>query len=576
MADDNVPFRADEGALLQFGDAGRAPVLSYDVPQPAEYNGRYLLELQFGDEIWTRSATAVPPPPPPPPPPPAGTAPGTKVAFPREMLNPELMAANAALASLAKVSKAPSASTRSASNPAAQLTSAIATPSVQVSSQAKPARSASFDTLVRRVGEDNLAMLANAGAVVVERRNLDGTVRLAVTAPPDPTKIRPRIAIVHACRLSSYLGEYGAGRTISTFSLLPGEQHEIEIKTYKRTKTTTVESSSILDSYESTVADEFASDLMAESSSQSSEEKSFGFHAEAEAKATFGFGSASASGGVEGSKSSKREEFAKNVASTTQKHAATAASKRQVEINTSSQTETEAGEETATKRIVKNINVGRTLNFVFRQMNQVFVTVLSLVDIRIAFENGDPAKAREYTLPDLEEFLKEMVVPASRDAVRDQIWAALYENFDWRGEHAPLVEAVKLEGNPSGGALALKVIADPKKASFWRFRRQAAKLDPLLDGAAVTVPGAVLGVNRSTLPTDGVVVDALLGQGNALDAYSMGLQMAAVDEKHIANAAAQAEVDSLRARIDAAVSGDAARAEIVARLLGPAVEPNDG
>src|SRR3712207_8730267 len=35
--------------------------------------------------------------------------------------------------------------------------------------------------------------------------------------------------------------------------------------------------------------------------------------------------------------------------------------------------------------LFRSINVSRTLNFVFRQMNQEFITVLHLVDVRVAF-----------------------------------------------------------------------------------------------------------------------------------------------------------------------------------------------
>jgi hypothetical protein len=79
----------------------------------------------------------------------------------------------------------------------------------------------------------------------------------------------------------------------------------------------------------------------------------------------------------------------------------------------------------------------------------------------------------------------------------------------------------------------------------------------------------VLGVTRSTLPTDGVLVEALLGQGNALDAYSMGLQMEAVREKLTANERAAAEVALLRQKLDAVAAGDKERVELLARLFPP-------
>ena len=48
----------------------------------------------------------------------------------------------------------------------------------------------------------------------------------------------------------------------------------------------------------------------------------------------------------------------------------------------------------AIEREIENINLSRTLNFVFRQMNQKFVTMLHLTDVRVAFFNGDGAPAQ--------------------------------------------------------------------------------------------------------------------------------------------------------------------------------------
>src|SRR5689334_9896250 len=66
MSDDSLPFRADENALVRFGEPGSAPLLNYNVPQPAEYNGRYFLDL-------TLPAGALLPPPKLPDPKPGGS-----------------------------------------------------------------------------------------------------------------------------------------------------------------------------------------------------------------------------------------------------------------------------------------------------------------------------------------------------------------------------------------------------------------------------------------------------------------------------------------------------------------------
>lgn len=589
MADDALPFRADDSALIRFGDAGRAPVLSYDVPQPAEYNGRHFLELLLADDVWSAAARPKPAPlptaptapatPPTRPAPPTVTPPtvgpdrpttGSGPAGSGKFQRPLLGSINAVLADA--VAKVPKGRAAPADGPLLGGILAVR-PRPEASADGpaapRPAHLRRLDALVARLGEEQVVAEIRNGARLVERRTLDNRICYDLVPPPDPALARPRLAIVHVCRLSSFLGEYGAGRTISTFSLLPGERHEIEIKTYKRSKRTASEASSILDSFEETRAEEFQSDLSSENTSQNTETENFNYQAEAEASATWGWGQATASGGVAGGTTGQREEFAKNVASTTQKHAATAAAKRQVEVNTSTTSEVEEGEETTVKRTIENINVGRTLNFVFRQMNQVFLTVLHVVDVRIAFRNGDPAMEREFALPELTRLLDELVAPAARKTVSEAIWQALTACFDWRGDHRPLVEAVKLAAKPNGGAMSVAVAPDRNAADYWRFRRQATTLDALADGAAVTVPGVVLGVTRSTLPTDGVVVDALLGQGNALDAYSMGLQVQAVAEKQAQNARLQAETEALQLKLQAVRDKDKERAALIAQVFPP-------
>jgi hypothetical protein len=75
----------------------------------------------------------------------------------------------------------------------------------------------------------------------------------------------------------------------------------------------------------------------------------------------------------------------KNVSSALQKHAATASAKRDVQVNTSYEEKEETGEETSIEREIANVNLSRTLNFVFRQMNQEFISILHLVNVRVGF-----------------------------------------------------------------------------------------------------------------------------------------------------------------------------------------------
>jgi hypothetical protein len=200
-------------------------------------------------------------------------------------------------------------------------------------------------------------------------------------------------------------------------------------------------------------------------------------------------------------------------------------------------------------------------------MNQKFVTVLYITDVRVGFHNGHDGSWREITLPDLEEFLEEMVKPADRDSLRLAIHDALYYTFDWKGDHRPMLEERKL--TPSEDAKP-PIITDPQKPSpytYWKYCQNMTLLNRNKDGVEVSIPGVIINVTDSTLPTDGVIVEALLGQGNALDAYSLGLQMEAVREKLTTNDHSQTNIDLVKAKLKTVENKDTVKADILAQLF---------
>ncbi|MEV5025414.1 Ig-like domain-containing protein [Paenibacillus sp. LPE1-1-1.1] len=243
------------------------------------------------------------------------------------------------------------------------------------------------------------------------------TVAVKVVIIPEVISRLKRLIIVEQYQLSSYLGNYGAGRTLKTFSLLPGEKSKISVRSYTQSETTSKSASSVVDSFTDESAIDLEKSMANEQSNRKGYEESFKYKVSAEAKASWGFGSASINGEVSGGTNGAREEFAKNMSNAVQKHVAKASSNRDMQVNTSYETKTSSSEETAIVREIENINVGRTLNFVFRQMNQEFITLLHLTDIRIGFfsvdmVNGKEVPAyREVTLPQLDALLNDTIVP---------------------------------------------------------------------------------------------------------------------------------------------------------------------
>jgi Big-like domain-containing protein len=379
------------------------------------------------------------------------------------------------------------------------------------------------------------------------------TVTITVSTQPVVVPKITRLLLAESYRLSTYLGNYGAGRPLKTFTLLPGEKTKISVKAYTRSETDRKDASSILDSFTKESADDFEQATTAEQSYKENYDESFKYSVRGEAQASWGWGSAKVSGEVSGGTNAAREEFAKNVVNATQKHASKASAKRDVQVNTSYEVKEQTGEETSIEREIENVNVSRTLNFVFRQMNQEFITILHLVDVRVAFFRVDVVNGvevptyREATLPQLKSFLAEVIMPDRQQEVQKAIFAQVGMILDYRDEPHSFYEEKELPD----GSKYLRVLKD--LTSTYK--------DPAT-GTEVVVPGLILAVTKNVMRTEGIVVEALLGQADALDAYSHGLQDEAVQAKHLANAVTQAEIDKRSLALKIIDAKDAAAAKV--------------
>ena len=396
----------------------------------------------------------------------------------------------------------------------------------------------------------------------------DATVGINVTLMPDIVSRLTRLILVESYQLSSYLGNYGAGRTIKTFSLLPGEKTRISIKTYTRTEESAKSAASILDSVTDERVEEFETLMANEHSNQKNYQESKMYKVGASAKASWGWGSATISGELGGNSNSAREEFAKNVANATRKQADRASAKREMQVNTAYEVRQQAGEETAIEREVENINVSRTLNFIFRQMNQEFITLLHLVDVRVGFFRVEQINGKEenvyqeVTLPELDNLLKQVIVAEKRSEVKNAILRQLMNVFDYQDQRHSFVEE--------------KVFLDEKGQEISNFRYLRAKKDYVstyrdrATDTEIQVSGIILAANKYVLRTEGVMVEALLGQGNGLDDYSNGLQDQTVQAKALSNAQLQAEIDRQQLAMQIIASKDQEAAKLYDLMYRPA------
>jgi hypothetical protein len=528
---------ASNDPLIQLEEGGVAPVLRYDVPEPTSYDGKHFLRLTFDHDVFLPAASEMP----------GAAAATTFRQLPRDVLRAELDSwARTGTSARAGLPSVPTALLRRASGAAVRPTSLDAPFVVDTGTPTPPPPPPPppDDDLI-----DGLLAEVLAGKQFVTVVTVDGEEE--VEPVPVPTVPDPHLYLIESIRLSSFLGDYGAGRIVKTFSLLPGEVTRISMRTFRQQESSRKAASSVLDS----LTNESAQDLQTSVVREQSDQRSFGttseYYADAEASARWGWGDAKVSAGVKGSSNAAREESVKNVANATAQHTARASAKREVEVNTSSEASARSEDELSIEREIENINLSRTLNFVFRQMNQEFTTALHLTDVRVAFFNGDRASRREVPLSRLDDLLEEVVLPGDRDEVRAVVLEQLEAVRDRLGVPVAVVERVEVGPGDS----------------FLRFDPALTSLVDDGRGRTFTVPGLLLHQDRLVMRTEGVVVEALLGNGAALDGYAEQLQGLEVEQRGADVALATARAAQLALVNDVIADGDDARADRVERLV---------
>ncbi len=566
--------------LITLDPGGTAPIISYNVPEPTTYTGRNFIELPY-DEMWfledlrggTVSTVSL-----------AGQpietvrdevqkglstgfAGGT--AFPNLRMTRPVVGAKATTAGAttsAKTARArPSAAKTSQPKPTTTDNGSSGSGSTGTPSASSSDTGSGAGDVAETLDDEEVSWHLQMGDKLVLSTNILGTV--VPRFVPAPVEIVPRFVIVESWRLSSFLGQYGAGRVLSTTTLLPGEKTSISIKTYRQTESTSTQASSIFDSVTETAADEFQTSVENEQSSKETYDNSFNYYADAEASASWGWGKASVQGGVSGSTNSSREESAKNVSTAASNHAQTASAQRDVTVDTSYQVTESSGEETSIVREIQNINVSRTLNFVFRQMNQEFITLIHLVDLRVAFYNNDPDDSIEVPLSEIDTLLATVMVSdaAKQLEVKNALLYAV-QNI------------MNRDGNIAADFVRQKAYreADGTTSNFWHVNTGyvSTYLDPAT-GTSIVVPGVILSATKNVLRTEGVIVEALLGQAEALDWYNLALQDEAVAERKHDNRAL--DLQSSREELAQKIvrDKDATAADLFAKVFPPPVLDED-
>ncbi|MCZ4279742.1 hypothetical protein O4H49_03055 [Kiloniella laminariae] len=351
---------------------------------------------------------------------------------------------------------------------------------------------------------------------------------------PRPKQARPAVYMIMRMKMASYLGDYGAGQTLKTFSLLPGETTTISLKSYTHNEETSKSAESVLDSYSESVTEELQTTVenTTQQTESSSETDVDSMSVEAGTNVGVNLGIVSFGGDAGGGASSVNtateavESQVSSLESAVDHHVQTADTARQVEVNTETSSSTSSGTEETITRTLENINRSRVLNFVFRQLLQEYFTLTYLDGVSFIYDNGMGKRRRTANLSSIGNLLRQVMdSPAEAKKEENRIYEHLCNIPDYQGNRESFIELVKGTNknciNPSASQSKYEYVK--KRGDLKQVYRDKS------------VEGIILSVKHRILRTPSVIVDALLGQGEALDCYNIQLQEAANKQAHLEN-----------------------------------------
>jgi hypothetical protein len=203
---------------------------------------------------------------------------------------------------------------------------------------------------------------------------------------------------------------------------------------------------------------------------------------------------------------------------------------REININTTTNSTESTGEENSVVRELSNVNLSRTLNFVFRQLHQEHIVVHWLKNIKFVYWNPNTGERRVVFSHNLLSMLEEILVDQNAvDEVFLQIMTSVGYVFNYNEDPIQFFESRNFN-TPNNANNCDGRTLNANQDCLW------LRVKNLNDTYAnITVNGVILGVQTHILRTPSVIVDSLLGQGEALDCYNSLLQDEAVRTAKVKN-----------------------------------------
>ncbi|MCU0440416.1 MAG: hypothetical protein MUC49_21195 [Raineya sp.] len=387
-----------------------------------------------------------------------------------------------------------------------------------------------------------------------------------------PTTPEPRFYVIEEYKTVSFLGNYGAGKTLKTFTMLPGEETTIAVKTYREESSTQSRSDNVVDSFSKSSAEEM--EKLLETENSTSMQNTTNKTKSANVGLSFPKIGLSAGGSASKSSQSVRQANTKSLNKALEKSVENSNSSRNVTVNTSSSTTAKEGEEETITRVLKNVNQSCTLNVVFRQLLQEYITITYLDNIKVGFTNGHPEFDDIVPIEELDSLLVKYIklkddenetspnkpLPTENSAIVNARNAILFEYQSVRsyttGEQAFLekVEKVNFSSNDISYYTKVANLEDTYNTS-----PSTPETNMVLK-----VPGIIQSVEKFTLRTDSLVADCFLGHGVALDCFSAKIQDADANKMALENEKTRVALEIL-----SGITDPVAKAEAYAKMFNP-------
>lgn len=416
-----------------------------------------------------------------------------------------------------------------------------------------------------------IATNINNGLVPIITSDLYGVFHIDwIQEPKIPT---PKFYIVEHYKVCTYTRNYGAGKIVHTHSLYPGEKTTLYIRTYKKIETVRSRSENVLDSFSQSSADSLENILKNETTKVKSE--NFGGDLNAKQDTTVGAKipvkgvevevSKNTTVGGNGSYNQVRSNTVNTLKEAIDKHSIESAASRKVEVNTTTTETVLLEEEQTTTRVIENINKSRTLNFVHRQLHQQYLSITYLDKVSFLFSNGYPETLETAELHNLMALLLKICkTSAQAKEIHDGILLELCNVLDYQSTPQAFTACSEL---PFNACCDECMDTPPEVNQKWVSKKTG--LSQTVQG--ITVPGIILNVATRIMPTDSVICEALLGQGEALDCYNMQLQQAAVESAKLQNEQLRLENMRMQQAMDLLnlITDPTQRAELYKKIFGP-------